>query len=392
MGKKILMVMGPFSGKAWGAGQQDSYNLVKLLGELGHNIYLVSYDYLTNYEFVNKFKETGTEVFVISLLPKDRVSRKLFLSLDPATRPFFRLCANEDFKKLFEKIQPDMAIGIQTFTFPVLDFARKNGAVAVLRSQNLEYRHYLDMLMGWQFFNPLNYFFYIFKFLSERYSVIHSSFVFAISPQELAVYKKWNSNSKLLPLCSLYEKIKDPAERLRRVHGPINLFYAGASYNILPHLKGAEFLMEKVIPCLKLRGYDNFKLHIIGSKLPQRLINKCDGERIIYHGYVDDYEVVLEEMDAGIFPTFTGRGMKQKIFEAICRGFPVVAPEKSLGNYPLKHKENILLANNCTEFVENIIRLENREERGRISMGAYNFAKDNFNKDLYIKVLREILI
>ena len=151
------------------------------------------------------------------------------------------------------------------------------------------------MLKKWQFFNPLNYIFYVSKFLSEKYSAVHSSFVFAISPWELAVYKKWNSNSKLLPLCSLYEKIKDPAERLSRVRGQINLFYACASYNILPHLKGAEFLIEKIMPGLKSKGYDNFKLHIIGSKLSQKLMDKCDGQSIVYRGYVDDYEAVLKK-------------------------------------------------------------------------------------------------
>ncbi len=52
-------------------------------------------------------------------------------------------------------------------------------------------------------------------------------------------------------------------------------------------------------------------------------------------------DAALEEMDAGVFPTFYGGGMKQKIFEAICRGFPVLAPKKAIGGYPLKHQENI---------------------------------------------------
>ena len=93
-------------------------------------------------------------------------------------------------------------------------------------------------------------------------------------------------------------------------------------------------------------------------------------------------------MDIGVFPVFTGRGMKQKIFEAICRGFPVLAPEKALGGYPLKHQENILFANNCEEFVKNIIRLKDKEERERISRNAYEFAQKYFNKDSYIRILK----
>jgi glycosyltransferase involved in cell wall biosynthesis len=402
LNKKILMVMGPFSGKAWGAGQQDTYNLVKLIMELGHGVYLVTYDYNTNHEFVNKFKEIGAQVFVIPLNSKTPILKtaltvkNLALLFDPAMHPFFRLCANEDFKNLFERIQPEIVMGIQTFTFPVLDFAKKAGIPAILRSHALEYNYYLDMITSKHFFNPLTYLKYAAKYFLEMSAAKTASCVLAITPQELAVYKNWNSNSKLLPLCSLYEKIKDPTERLRIVHGQINLFYAGATYNILPHLKGAELLVEKIMPGLKSRGYDGFKLHIIGSKLPQRLIDKCDGKTIIYRGYVENYNATLEEMDIGVFPTFTGRGMKQKIFEAICKGFPVIAPEKVLGEYPLKHHENILLANNCDEFVENIIRLENKKERERISHNAYEFAKKHFNKDSYIKILkdsiREILV
>ncbi len=386
--RKILIVMGPFSGKAWGAGQQDSYNLIKLLTELDCEISLISYDYLTNYEFVNKFKEAGARVFVFPLKTGISISRLL---VDSANQPFFKLCENKDFKKLFENIQPETVIGIQTFTFPVLDFARRKNIFTIMRSQNLEYKHYLDMLTKRQFFNSLNYFFYFSKYLSERHSAINSSLVFAISPTELAVYKKWNSHSELLPLCSLYEKIKNPADRLNKVHDKINLFYAGASYNILPHLKGAEFLIEKIMPALESGGYDDFKLHIIGSKLPQKLVNKCDGQRIIYRGYIDNYEAVLEEMDIGVFPVFTGRGMKQKIFEAIARGFPVVAPKKALGGYRLKNQENILFADDCSGFVSNIIKLKDKKERERISYGAYEFAKENFDKDSYVRILKNSL-
>ena len=67
--KKIFVITGPFSGKAWGAGQQDTYNLIKLLIEIRYEVYLVSYDCLTNYEFVNKFKGNRGTGFCNSISP-----------------------------------------------------------------------------------------------------------------------------------------------------------------------------------------------------------------------------------------------------------------------------------------------------------------------------------
>lgn len=383
--KKILVVTGPFFGKSWGAGQQDTYGLIKLLIEADHKVDLVSYDRGTNPGQVERFKQSGAKV---SVFP---IGSGFSLWPDMATHPFFKLCASRDFIKFFEDINPDIVLGVQTFTFPVLEFAKKRGKIAILRSHNLEHRHHLAMFRGWQLFNPITVSLYLFKYLSEIFASKRSSFVWAISPRELSVYKKWNSESKLLPLCALHEKLKDPTERLNEVHKKINIFYAGGTYNILPHLKGAELLIEKIMSVLQRKEPNLFVLHVIGSKLPQGLIDKCDGRNIIYKGYVNDYDATLEEMDIGVFPTFTGEGMKQKIFEAVCRGFPVVVPRKALGGYPLEHGKNILIANSTDEFAENILKLKNGKFRQKISHGAYEFAKENFNKSKYTDILcREI--
>lgn len=391
-----MIVTGPFSGKVWGAGQQDTYHLAKLLKEIGHLVYVVSYDYNTNLEFVDKFRKAGVEVFIFSadcefsLFRNNNFFKNLISWLDPATHPFLKLCANKDFINLFEEIKPDAVMGVQTFTSPVLIFANKKGTPSVLRSQNIEFKHHMDMLRGRQLLNPLNYILFFLKYIGELCAARYSSFIFTISHHEFGWYKKINSKTGLLPLCSLYEKIQNPFGRVAESRSGINLFYAGGTYNILPHLKGVELLVEKIMPEVLLKKPGVFKLHIFGSKLPQRLINKCDGISIIYRGYVEDYEVALKDMDVGVFPTFTGRGMKQKIFEAICGGFPVVAPRKALGGYPLKDGEDILIAGNTVEFTDKIIQLKERDLRVKISRGAFNFTEKHFNKSNYTAFLEKV--
>ena len=387
--------MGPLSGNSWGAGQQDSYHIVKLLVEAGHRVNLVSYDCGTNPGQIERFKQTGADVSVFpidlkfSIFREKNLIKNLILWLDPATHPFYKLRASDKFIKFFEEFSPDVVYGIQTFTFPVLDFSKKRGKVTIMRSHNVEYRHHMDMFRGMQLLNPKNILLYLFKYAVEVVASKETSFVFAISPKELNFYKKWNTNSKLLTLCALYEKIKDSKERFKVTRERINIFYAGGTYNILPHLKGAEILIEKVAPQLQAQEPDIFVLHLFGSKLPQRLIDKCDGKKIIYHGYVDDYDVAVEEMDIGAFPTFTGRGMKQKIFEAICKSFPVVVPRKALGGYMLEHNKSVLIADNVDAFTENILNLKDGKLREEISRGAYEFAKENFSKEKYLNILCE---
>jgi len=395
MDKNIVIASGPFSGGPWGAAEQDIFYLAKLLVELGNKVWLITYNnkyYKTKEKFSKNFEDAGVKVVIFD--QGNDVShffsgwlRNFFFWLDPATHPFFKMASGSDFKKFFEKIDPDALIGIQTFTSPLFNFAKKRGVKTILRSHAVEFSYFFDTIRWKQFLNPLSYIKSFGKYMLEKHTVKNASRIFAINPNEEAIYKKWNEKTKLLPLCSLYSKLRSPDNLAK--NRVLNLFYAGGSYNVLFHLKGAEFLIKKVMPILLKESPGDFVLHVFGSKMPKSLSVLCDGKNIIYRSYVPDYDAALDEMDIGVFPVFKGGGMKQKIFEPICRGFPVVVPKIALRGYPLTNQKNAIVANNVDEFVEGLKKLKDKDFYQKISDGACLYAKENFSKDFYLSFFKE---
>ena len=131
-----------------------------------------------------------------------------------------------------------------------------------------------------------------------------------------------------------------------------------------------------------------FKFHILGAKLPfGNLASNITYEGFIPEGQLNSFFVT---MDAGIFPVFSGRGMKQKIFESLCRSFPVIAPRISIGEYDLKNGQNFIEANSVDEFASSIISLNNVILRKELSIGADQFTAANFNRESFVKILNNL--
>ncbi len=394
---RILYVCGPFAGSVWGAGQQDHFALLRMLREVGCEVYLATYDLNTNAEQLAR--HTGLlgadHVGVFSLAPERCAWRcHLSSSLDPATRAFHALRHTPAFQDFVHRVHPDACVLMQSFLTPIQDFMSALGVPAIVRSVNFEPSHFLETMPWSKLLNPIGVAVFLAKYLSEHHSVTRAREVWCISPREEVQYAKWRkSEVTLLPLCSLPDLLTDPSKRFRArpPDGPVHLFYSGSSYSILPHLRGAEYLIKKIMPLLAAQAPGQFIAHLYGAKLPPDIQRLCHGN-ITYHGYVDDLEAELDRMDVCVAPVFTGKGMKQKIFEALAKGYPVVAPRSALGGYALTHGKDILIAKRPGEFVEAIMTLRDPVARERIGRAAHEFCKREFNKERFQRTIRATLL
>jgi len=393
---RILYVCGPFAGSVWGAGQQDHFALLQMLREVGCEVFLATYDLDTNAEQMKRHTDLlcADHVGVFSLAPTAcawKCKRRSFF--DPATRAFHSLRHTPSFQDFVRGARPDAVVLMQTFLTPIADFAHDLGVSVIVRSVNFEPTHFLETMPSIKLLHSIGALAFLAKYLTEYQSITRASAVWCISPREEAQYARWRRNGvTLLPLCSLPEMLKDPSPRFqsRATDQTVHLFYSGSSYSILPHRRGAEYLIKKIMPLLATQVPGKFIAHLFGAKLPEELKRFCQGN-IIYHGYVADLDAELARMDIGVFPVFTGKGMKQKIFEALAKGYPVIAPRSALGGYALTNSRDILIAENPREFANAAILLRDRATRERIGTAAYEFCRAEFSRERFLATIRATL-
>ncbi|MGZ0874783.1 glycosyltransferase family 4 protein [Priestia megaterium] len=161
----------------------------------------------------------------------------------------------------------------------------------------------------------------------------------------------------------------------------------------------------KVLKILKERGYKNLKLHIVGNS-PER--NQNTGyigdikefvkgneieDNIIFHGEIDNVSKLREEMDIELmcskseaFGRVTVEGMQSRLVVIGARGG--ATPEI------IKDGINGLLydTGNIHQLADKIEQVYNdREFKEDLSRNAYDFSKNNFTEEGYIRGITKIL-
>ena len=368
-----------------GAAQKDIYSTVSLLKELGHEVSLYTINQSgQDLSLINEWQKFSPQFSFLEWLWPTIFSWAL---LDRSAFVFDKLSRDPSFLNHISQFQPEIIFSYGNYSWPIYASAIKVNAKFIIRSHNYEPLHFWEELAGFQKFNFLNWLRFAAKWLSEKKSVQFADAVAAISPNEEKIYQKWGREKIfLLPLVSLFATLK-PAF-VHEHKNVLDIFYMGASYNIPFHLRGAEVLIKEIAPKVEALMPGKFKFHILGAKLPFMNLTS----NIIYEGFVgeDQLDNFFATMDVGIFPVFSGRGMKQKIFESLCRSFPVIAPKISIGEYALKNNQHFIEANSADQFASSIISLNSISLRKELSIGANQFASTNFNRQNFVKILNNL--
>ncbi|EAP2446927.1 glycosyltransferase, partial [Salmonella enterica] len=124
----------------------------------------------------------------------------------------------------------------------------------------------------------------------------------------------------------------------------INLaFWGNMSY--YPNVKAALYLADLYSDLEK----GKYKLHIIGAQPNKKIqaLNSRDG--IIIHGYVENLNSLLFNMDLAVFPIFDGSGLQNKVLEAFALNIPVITTNIVLDSMP-RLKQYAMAANNKEGF------------------------------------------
>ena len=157
-----------------------------------------------------------------------------------------------------------------------------------------------------------------------------------------------------------------------------NVVFCG-SLDWLPNEDATLFFLREVLPLLK-QQIPSVRFTVVG-KNPSPGLQKFvqDYPEVTLTGWVDDTRPYIAKSSVVVVPLRIGGGTRMKIYEAMAMGKAVVSTTIGAEGLPVKHDENILIADQAAHFAEDVIRLfRDTQARQRIGQHARKFVEENF--------------
>jgi glycosyltransferase involved in cell wall biosynthesis len=198
------------------------------------------------------------------------------------------------FEQNLAEWRPDLVWFDHTSAWFLLRVTRRFGIPVVFRSHNFEPFHFLDY-HGWSLSNSIKF---AGKLIAEYTCARNAAAMVAISPDELAIYDKLVRKAiHLLPLRSLPYCLRPPRKQRDRV--PLEVFFFGSTFNVMHNREGVWLLVQDIMPALRRQAPGQFRVHVLGGKLPD-CFNQYAAEDLVFHGFVEDLEDFLDNMDIAV--------------------------------------------------------------------------------------------
>ena len=156
------------------------------------------------------------------------------------------------------------------------------------------------------------------------------------------------------------------------------LFVGGFQH--LPNVDAAHWLAAEIFPRIRA-ALPDIELHLIGSRMPESIIQLQDSPGIVVHGFVEDLEPHLRSARISLAPLRYGAGVKGKVNQAMSYGLPVVATPCASEGMFLEHERDVLIAADAERFAEEVVRLDQNEALwNRLARGGLANVEAHFSK------------
>jgi sugar transferase (PEP-CTERM/EpsH1 system associated) len=172
---------------------------------------------------------------------------------------------------------------------------------------------------------------------------------------------------------------------------PNSLVFTG-SMDWLPNEDGIFYFVERILPLIR-REIPDVSLTVVGRKPSERLQRFADAQANLYlTGWVDDVRPHLANGSIFVVPLRIGGGTRLKIFEAMAAGKPVISTTIGAEGLPVKHGENILLADTPEDFAgQTVALLRDPVRRDRIGAAAHKMVVESYSWAAVARRFGEVL-
>lgn len=371
-------------------GQARSYNLIKRLSYLGHEITLFSLvKSIGERKYVGQLKKFCKEVQVFGRSEKPWTVQNL-LKTGFSFYPFLviRNWAGGEKKAIEKKIMTEKFDLIHAETFYVMPHIPKTSIPILLVEQTIEYlvyRHFADeykML----FLRPLLYIdvakmkHWELKYWQRAKKVVAMS----EEDKKSMLFQKPSLNVDIVPngVDSEYfgQKLKDRSEI------PIILYLGNFTW--LQNREAVEILVSQVWPKIKEK-IPASKLWIIG-KDAKEFFSKLESADIRIDE-VSDVREVYQQASVLVAPIYGGGGTRYKNFEAFASGLPVVTTSIGIRGTDAKDGKEVIIRDDPTDIAKAAVCLiEDTKLYRRIAENAKKMVKEKYDWDPIAKKLSKI--
>jgi O-antigen biosynthesis protein len=198
----------------------------------------------------------------------------------------------------------------------------------------------------------------------------NADWIITISDEEKEFMTKYIPSEKLITISNIHY-IKVNKSKTLLFNNRNDLLFIGSSHS--PNIDGVYYLYKAIMPIV-WKKLPQLKVNIIGNL--NEIITDIDDERMVFHGFVPDIEFFFISSKFMIAPLRYGAGVKGKIGQAFEYYLPVISTDIGAEGMNLVHNQNALIANNATDFANEIINLYQNEV-------LWHKLQDNSENSLY---------
>ncbi len=387
---KILMLTPYLPYPLFSGGQTRSYNLIKRLVELGHEITLFSLiKEEEEKQYVFELEKFCKEVKVFKRSKKPWTLKNI-LRTGFSEFPFLviRNWANGEKKAIEKKLSEEEFDLIHAETFYVMPHIPATSIPIVLVDQTIEflvYQHYANNFKI-PFAKQLLYFdVKKLKYWELKYWRMAKR-VIAMSEEDKDIITKEVSNIKVEIVPNGVDTRFFDEKVAERSKDPVILYLGNFTW--MQNREAVEVLVNKVWPKIK-KELPDAKLWIIG-KNSKDFFGSLESKDIKVEE-VKDVRTAYQSATVLVAPIYSGGGTRLKNFETFASGLPVVTTSVGIGGTQAHAGEEVLIEDDPAEIAKAAVRLiRDPKLYKKISENAKRMVKEKYDWDPIAKKLNSI--
>lgn len=203
--------------------------------------------------------------------------------------------------------------------------------------------------------------------------------------KNLAVIPNGVDHQYFSPTC-----VDSTTDLIAKKCAPAIVFTGAMDYPV--NIKGVLWFVEEVWPHLQQR-YPELLFYIVGSHPTAEIVALAARTNIIVTGFVDDIRAYYKLADVCVAPLHQGRGVQNKVLEAMSMEKPVVATSRANAGVQAVSGDHLLIADTANDFLEMICRLLNDPQQASIiGRAARDYVVSRFDWETNMLALEALLL
>ena len=169
---------------------------------------------------------------------------------------------------------------------------------------------------------------------------------------------------------------------------PSLAFVGGMSH--APNVEAVLYFCRHIYGHIK-KQVPRVRCYIVGHQPPKEVQQLAADETVVVTGYVEDVRPYLARSSAVVVPMISGRGIKNKILEAMAMGKAVVTTSIGARGISITPDENIIIADEPMVFAQRVVELLNNEElRRKIGSDARRLVETQYSWEKAANALNKL--